>query len=190
MIACSKNKLLILKLFLLITVTQFTSGCSSILSHYLLPNKNVRAKEYRVVKEELSIITSDGIVLVSDVYRPKNIDKTPTILIRIPFRNSILNRLRSKVIGEYWSQRGYTVVIQGARGRYKSTGEFYPLINEEKDGIETLKWISEKDWYNGKIGMWGGSVFGYSQWVLADQTSVDVDAYIIQICSTSFYDMF
>ncbi len=168
----------------------FTSGCSALLSNYLLPNKNVRERENIAVKEELSFRTSDGVTLVADVYRPKNIDKTPTILVRIPFRNTYLNNLRSEIIAKYWAERGYTVVIQGTRGRYKSTGEYYPLINERKDGIETLQWISERDWYNGKLGMWGGSAFGYTQWVLADQGNVGADAFFIQISSTSFFNMF
>lgn len=185
-----KAKKSIIPLLLLLTVIIFISRYPAILSKYFLPTKNVRIKEYRAVKEELSMTTSDGVRLVADVYRPKDIDKTPTILVRLPFRNTFSNRLRSDLLGKYWAQRGYTVVIQGTRGRYKSTGEYYPLRNERKDGIETLQWISKRDWYNGQLGMWGGSAFGYTQWVLADQINVGVDAFIMQICSTNFYNMF
>lgn len=180
----------VILLLSLLAVILFASKSFEIITKSLLPDKNVRNRENKVSKEELSFTTSDGITLIADVYRPKGIDKTPTILVRIPFRNTYLNRLRSKIIAKYWAERGYTVVIQGTRGRYKSTGTYYPLINEDKDGIETLRWILERDWYNGKIGMWGGSAFGYTQWVLADQDDLGIDAFFIQICSTDMFSMF
>lgn len=38
--------------------------------------------------------------------------------------------------------------------------------------------------------MWGGSVFGYTQWAIADQSNPGPSALHIQISSTHFYDMF
>jgi hypothetical protein len=38
--------------------------------------------------------------------------------------------------------------------------------------------------------MWGGSAFGYTQWVLADQFQPGPNALIIQIVSTDFHQMF
>src|SRR5204863_3406577 len=39
-------------------------------------------------------------------------------------------------------------------------------------------------------GMWGGSYFGYTQWVLADQADPGPSALQVQLASTSFHDMF
>jgi len=38
--------------------------------------------------------------------------------------------------------------------------------------------------------MWGGSAFGYTQWVIADQEAPGPTALFIQIASTSFREMF
>lgn len=38
--------------------------------------------------------------------------------------------------------------------------------------------------------MWGGSYFGYTQWVLADRINPGLSAFILQICSTDFHQMF
>ena len=35
-------------------------------------------------------------------------------------------------------KRGYAVVIQDVRGRYKSDGEFRPYDNEGRDGFDTI----------------------------------------------------
>ena len=125
--------------------------------------------------------TSDGIQLLADVHHPKGLKKTATILVRIPFTKTFGNRGRSDVIGRYWARRGYTVVVQGTRGRYESGGQFYPLINERKDGIETLRWLAQQPWYDGRLAMWGASSFGHTQWAIADQIPLGPDALFIQI---------
>lgn len=101
-----------------------------------------------------------------------------------------MNTLGTNAVGRFWAKRGYTVVIQGTRGRYKSGGRFYPLVHERRDGIETLAWLACQPWFNGKLGMWGGSTFGHTQWVLADQKDPNVNAFIIQIASSDFHGMF
>ena len=81
--------------------------------------------------------------LLADIHHPKGLEKTPAILVRIPFTKTFGNRVRLDVVGRYWACRGYTVVVQGTRGRYESGGRFYPLIGERKDGIETLHWLAQ-----------------------------------------------
>ena len=106
-------------------------------NQFFLPNEGVRKPTYSVQTERgIGFITTDNIQLLSDIHRPKKLEKTPTILVRIPFTNTFKNRSRSDVIGRYWARRGYTVVIQGTRGRYESGGEFYPLAHEREDGEE------------------------------------------------------
>ncbi|CAN0504183.1 unnamed protein product, partial [Phaeothamnion confervicola] len=141
-------------------------------------------------ERRVGFTTSDGVELLADVHHPKGAGKTPTLMSRIPFSDTWWNRLRSDSISRYWASRGYTVVVQGTRGRYESGGDFYPLAPERQDGIETLKWLSEQPWYDERIAMWGGSAFGHTQWAIADQTEPNVDAFFIQIASTDFAEVF
>jgi len=127
---------------------------------------------------------------VADVYRPRTAEKTPTILVRIPFSKTFRNSLGADAVGHFWASRGYTVVIQGTRGRYKSGGDYYPLLYERQDGIETLRWLAQQPWFDGRLGMWGGSAFGYTQWAVADQRDPGARALLIQIASTRFGEMF
>lgn len=156
---------------------------------YFLPNEGIREASYSVWTERrVGFITSEGIQLLADVHHPKGLIKTPTILIRIPFTKTFGNRLRSDVIGRYWASRGYTVVIQGTRGRYESGGRFYPLVYERQDGLETLEWLKNQSWYNNQLALWGGSAFGHTQWAVSDHSAPD--ALFIQISSTNFRKFF
>ena len=166
-------------------------GCQWAAKTYFLPRDGIRPESYSVdIQRHAVMQTSDGVELVADIFSPRGALKSPTILVRIPFSKTMVNQIKSEAIARFWASRGYTVVIQGTRGRYESGGAYYPLVSERKDGIETLNWISQQPWYDGKIGMWGGSTFGYTQWVLADQVNPGISAFDIQICSTDFYGMF
>jgi putative CocE/NonD family hydrolase len=165
-------------------------GCQAYVAHTVLP-RDVRESQYSVeIKRDVPMQTSDGVLLVSDIYRPNAKEKFPTILVRIPFTKTFRNGLGADAIGNFWASRGYNVVIQGTRGRFKSGGEFYPLIHERQDGIETLQWLAKQSWFDGRLGMWGGSAFGHTQWAISDQDFSGPTALAIQIASTDFYGMF
>ncbi|MDR2195490.1 MAG: CocE/NonD family hydrolase [Gallionellaceae bacterium] len=170
------------------------TGCHSltdtVAQAFFLPKDGRPANHAVETRRDAGFTTTDGVTLLADVHRPKGIKKTPTLLIRIPFSNTWWNVLRSDSISRYWAARGYTVVVQGTRGRYRSGGDFYPMKFERQDGIETLQWIARQSWYDGHIGMWGGSAFGQTQWIIADQTNPGVDAFFIQIASTDFAHVF
>jgi putative CocE/NonD family hydrolase len=157
---------------------------------FILPTHGVRPATYSVQTERgRTFHTHDGISLIADIYRPVGSTKTPTILVRIPLTRTIANELRADIIARYWAKRGYTVVIQGTRGRYGSGGVFYPLIHEREDGLETLRWLEKQEWYDGRLAMWGGSSFGHTQWAVADQANPGPSVLFIQIASTDFHRM-
>lgn len=177
--------------FILLLLCVSILGCQTVVEHTILPRDNIRKADHEAwIERDASMTTYDGVKLVANIYHPKKEDKTPTILVRIPYTSTFKNNLGADAIGNFWATRGYTVVIQRARGRYKSGGNFYPLKYERDDGIETLAWLAKQPWFNGKLGMWGGSAFGYSQWVIADQKNPGPDALMIQIASSDFHGMF
>jgi uncharacterized protein len=159
---------------------------------WLAHQLDIRPAEYAVrIERSVELTTSDGILLVADIYHPQRAGpKTPSVLVRLPYSKTMTNKTFATVVGRMWAERGYTVVIQGTRGRYESGGNYYPLRDERRDGIETLQWLSQQPWYDGRLGMWGGSYFGYTQWVLADCTNPGPTALLIQEASTDFHGMF
>ncbi|MBH0187215.1 MAG: CocE/NonD family hydrolase [Nitrospira sp.] len=162
-----------------------------IAEQFVLPTDGVRPATHTVeIKRGQSFVARDGVTLLADIYRPLGLATMPTILVRIPLTRTASNQIRADVIARYWAKRGYTVVIQGTRGRYGSGGEFYPLIHERADGLETLKWLQDQEWFDGRLAMWGGSSFGHTQWSVADQVSPGASALHVHIVSTNFRRMF
>jgi len=137
-------------------------------------------KDKNYQKQELSVLISDGIKLATDVYLPKSGSKFPVVLVRTPYdKNGI------KSAAEKFTKYGIAVVAQDCRGRLKSEGEFYPFINERKDGLETLRWLKKQPWWNGKVGGWGGSYVGYTQWAISDS----LDVLTPNMTGASIYDL-
>lgn len=101
---------------------------------------------------------SDGVQLEADVWLPDGMGPFPVLLTRIPYHRATMFRLAQAYTG--W---GYAYVVQNTRGKYGSGGEFHPLVDEAADGQDTLDWIAEQKWCNGRIGMVGESYQGMVQ---------------------------
>jgi putative CocE/NonD family hydrolase len=150
----------------------------------------MRAAQYAVRSERETLVTSDGVPLVSMVYHPQRAPSPPTILIRIALPATPKNRFFASTVGRLWAERGYTTVIQIARGRKPSGGLHYPLRGEREDGIETLAWIERKPWFHGRLAMWGGSSSGHAEWAVSDQRDRGPRALVVWLASSDFHGMF
>jgi putative CocE/NonD family hydrolase len=108
-------------------------------------------------QNDVMVPMRDGVCLATDVYLPmqsgKAIDTAlPVVLIRTPYDKTRLADHASIVRLREFAFHGYAVVAQDCRGRHNSEGEFYPFVNETNDGHNTLNWLGEQPWCNGRIG--------------------------------------
>ncbi|MBO0720817.1 MAG: CocE/NonD family hydrolase, partial [Blastocatellia bacterium] len=115
------------------------------------------------VEKGVRIKMRDGVELVADIVRPAGDGKYPAILERTPYGREQF----SKLAGEWWARRGYVHIVEDARGRNESDGEWTPFIHERKDGYDTIDWIARQSWSDGKVGMIGASYGGWVQWAAA-----------------------
>lgn len=77
-----------------------------------MPHDQVRKASYSVeVEKNIKLVTSDGVMLVADIYHPVSVEKLPTILVRIPFSNTLSNAVKASVTAQFWATRGYHVVL-------------------------------------------------------------------------------
>jgi predicted acyl esterase len=125
--------------------------------------------EYEVIRlREYLVPTADGGKLATDIYLPKPVFKeryqAPTILVRLPYWKDMVC-----ILGYFFASMGYVTILQDTRGCAHSikhgTNTF--LLLEGSDGLDTLRWIAKRFWYNGRIGMWGMSYFGITQLAIA-----------------------
>ncbi|MEZ0067326.1 putative CocE/NonD family hydrolase [Streptacidiphilus sp. MAP12-20] len=104
----------------------------------------------------------DGTVLRADTYRPATGGPWPVLLARSPYGKQdpgVLARLDP--FGA--ARRGYLVVIQDCRGRFRSEGHWQPLVQESADGYDTVEWAARLPGSDGRVGMYGPSYLGYAQ---------------------------
>ena len=119
-------------------------------SHEVIIERNVPAK------------MRDGVTLRADIYRPKGDGKFPVLLVRTPYDKR--NETNFGMIG---AERGYVMIAQDVRGRFESEGEWYTFKNEILDGYDTVEWAATLPYSNGKVGMYGGSYVGATQFLAA-----------------------
>ena len=123
------------------------------------------APKYDVqVDRAVSIPMRDGIKLSADVYRPQGLEKAPAILVRTPYKKEM-----GELQARFYARRGYVFVVEDCRGRFGSSGVWEPFVNESKDGYDTIEWLAQQPYSNGKVGMIGGSYLGWVQWWAAGE---------------------
>src|SRR5437588_8537283 len=121
------------------------------------------AENYEVaVERNVAAKMRDGVTLRADIYRPKADGKYPVLLVRTPYdKTGTIN------FGLKAAARGYVVIAQDVRGRFASEGEWYTFKYESQDGYDTVEWAAALPYANGKVGMFGGSYVGATQFLAA-----------------------
>ncbi|QKX07361.1 CocE/NonD family hydrolase [Aquimarina sp. TRL1] len=128
-------------------------GCNS-------STKTTNVNEYTI--EDILIKTEDG-GIISGILARKKGDMTPrptilqyTIYVRDTGRD--LKTLKQAV------DHGYNAVIAYTRGKRFSPGKILPYEHDATDSYTVIDWISKQQWCDGRIGMYGGSYNGFTQW--------------------------
>ena len=134
----------------------------------------------------LPIEMRDGVVLYADVFRPDTDEPGPVLLQRTPYDKSFAKA--GSLDAVRGAKEGYAVVVQDVRGRYTSEGEFYTFINESNDGYDTIEAVAKLPWCSGKIGMYGGSYVGATQWLAAVAKPPHLSAIAPGITSDDYYE--
>ena len=149
------------------------------------PDHRIRTYEDRLVGMR------DGVGLRTQRIAPRDPGPRPTLLMRTPYGIGWSLPLPiMPMLARLFASRGYNVILQDTRGRYQSEGEFYPFLSERADGLDTLEWVSKQPWFDGQLGMWGASYFGYTQWALSAEAPDFVKAFVPFITSTDFHGLF
>ena len=108
----------------------------------------------------------DGVVLRANVYRPAEGGPWPTLLTRTPYGKDLSDDI-SILDPVQAARKGFMVAIQDTRGRFASDGEWQPLRFEREDGFDSVEWAARLPGSNGRVGMYGESYCGNTQWMAA-----------------------
>lgn len=135
----------------------------------------------QILLETVSVPMRDGLMLASDIYRQPSVERSAVLLMRTPY-----NKDGAKSVAERYAAAGYIVVVQDCRGRFKSEGDFVPYNNEGQDGYDAIEWLGKQSWCNGRIGMWGSSYVGATQW----QAAAEKPPGLVTIAPTATWSSF
>jgi putative CocE/NonD family hydrolase len=146
------------------------------------------------VVRDIPVVMPDGIRLFSDHYAPRIAGESATILIRTPYGRGKEVFLGggyalAELPAQRLAERGYHVIVQGVRGCYDSEGVFSPHAHEAADGQATVEWIARQPWFNGRLGTWGPSYLGYSQWAIAASGHPALQAMLVVAASAENFSV-
>jgi putative CocE/NonD family hydrolase len=139
----------------------------------LPPRRNRVAVEY-----DVQVPMSDGTVLLATHYLPVSVASAATVLVRCPYGRTGPFAVESAQI---LAERGYHVLLQSIRGTFGSGGEFDPMRHEIADGQDTVAWLREQSWFDGRLATYGASYLGFVQWALAMDPPPELVAAIVHV---------
>jgi len=142
------------------------------------PQTGKQTEAQPTVRLGLAVPMRDGVHLAADVYFPETGERWPAVLVRTPYSRKAKS-LKSYL---YFRNSGYAVVLEDVRGRFASEGTFGSIDQEGPDGNDTINWIAEQPWSNGRVVMAGSSYLGMVQWWAALQDNPHLVA-ISPMCS-------
>lgn len=158
---------------LVLTLAWATAGSAAAQIHLVSDEvrRDALDREARI-ERGLMVPMRDGARLATRVYIPKSADQpVPTILWRSPYDFSekmVPNPNYSDANLKFALdavRNGYAFVMQNERGKFFSEGDWEILGRPRSDGHDTLTWIAEQEWSNGKVGTIGCS--STAEWIMA-----------------------
>jgi putative CocE/NonD family hydrolase len=129
----------------------------------------------------------DGTILRSNVFTPDQPGPFPVVMIRLPY-NKDRPMTNSYGLPDVYASHCYIVVSQDVRGQYKSDGTWYPFKSEAADGYDTIEWAARLPKSSGKVGMYGRSYPGATQWLPATLRPPHLAAIVPAMTSSDYHD--
>lgn len=137
--------------------------------------------------EHVWITLSDGCRLAARMWLPDDADAhpVPAVLEYIPYRKNDGTALRDAPMHAYFAGHGYAAVRVDMRGSGDSDGilEDEYLPQEQADGVEVVRWLAERPWCTGRVGIIGKSWGGFNGLQIAAHAPPELGA-VISVCST------
>lgn len=117
-----------------------------------------------VIEKDVQIRTAEGATVCALVVRPRSAaGRLPALLNFTIYANpqTLLEEARRTASNGYAGIEGLT------RGKGCSPDKAVPYEHDGADAAAVIDWISRREWSDGRVGMYGGSYEGFTQWAAA-----------------------
>ncbi|MFK3651043.1 CocE/NonD family hydrolase [Lysobacter enzymogenes] len=121
------------------------------------------ARRY-AIQRDVAVATPNGATVCATVVRQRNApQRQPTLLNFTIYADPVttLNEARRS------ASNGYVGVTGTSRGKACSPDRPVPYEHDGDDASALIDWIAEQPWSDGRVGMYGGSYEGFTQWAAA-----------------------
>ncbi|HEV7449961.1 MAG TPA: CocE/NonD family hydrolase [Pseudonocardiaceae bacterium] len=131
----------------------------------------------------------DGTTLRADVYRPTMSQPVPVILVRTQYGKEAAQVQPSRYQRPEWfASHCYLVVVQDIRGQFSSGGTFSEFSHDRDDGYDSVEWAARLPGSSGKVGMYGSSYVGATQWLAAETAPPHLTTIVPANTASDYYD--
>ncbi len=147
---------------------------------------NNPAESIYSIQDSILMPTKSGISISAIIVRKKpNTQPLPVIL----FYTTYYQGAGDDFLGKRSADRDYVGVVAYARGIRTNLNDYAPYEHEGTDIYDIIDWISKQTWCNGKIGMYGGSYTGFSQWATTKKLHPALKTIIPQVAVMPGFDV-
>src|SRR6266550_4557351 len=117
-----------------------------------------------VIDRNIQVRTSDGATVCAMVVRQRSVARRlPALLNFTIYADSESNLADARRA----ASNGYVGVIGLTRGKGCSPDKPVPYEHDGSDAAALIDWIATQPWSDGRVGMYGGSYEGFTQWAAA-----------------------
>lgn len=118
----------------------------------------------RYIIQDVQVKTADGASISVRVVRPRKTRvRLPALLDFSIYAGPVtsLSEARRSAANGYAGVQGYT------RGKWRSPDIPVAFVHDGEDADAVIDWIARQPWSDGRVGMFGGSYEGFTQWAAA-----------------------
>jgi hypothetical protein len=120
------------------------------------------ARRY-VVQADIAVRTPEGATVCAMVVRPRSGPaRLPALLNFTIYNNEVNYRFARRS-----AANGYVGVAGLSRGKGCSPDAPSAFEHDGADADALIEWVARQPWSDGRVGMWGGSYTGFTQWAAA-----------------------
>ncbi|MFF4595869.1 CocE/NonD family hydrolase [Amycolatopsis sp. NPDC001319] len=138
-----------------------------------------------ITEHDIRIPMRDGVLLRADLWRPAEPDRHPVLISRTPYSPSMVTAALNP---HRLAAAGFAVLVQHCRGRFGSGGTWSYVHSDVEDGYDTVEWAAGRPWSDGRVGMFGQSYGGSTQWLAAQTRPPHLEVIAPEACAADYWE--
>ena len=132
---------------------------------------------------EAYAVMRDQTKLAGNVFLPEGEGPFPCVVTRTPYLKDAM--YASPDAAKKYTDAGFAFMVQDVRGKGRSEGFYRAFVDDGPDGYDTVEWMAEQDWCNGKVGITGASAMGITSNLAATYAPPHLEAAYVVVAPSS-----